>query len=64
MNGNYRKFIEVGIAVEVVEKKHQRTGLLTKGIVEKILTNSQFHPHGIKVMINNGVVGRVKKIID
>ena len=48
--------------VRVVEKQNQRTGKLTDGIVQKILTNSPYHPHGIKVMLENGVVGRVKEI--
>ena len=47
--------------VKVVQKQDQRSGKLTEGIVSKILTNSQTHPHGIKVMLENGVVGRVKE---
>jgi len=62
-NGNLRKSILVGSRVRVVEKKNQRTGVLTEGIVKRILTNSSDHPHGIKVMLENGVVGRVKEII-
>jgi uncharacterized repeat protein (TIGR03833 family) len=49
--------------VRVVEKQNQRTGQLTEGIVKQILTKSPTHPHGIKVMLDNGVVGRVKEII-
>jgi uncharacterized repeat protein (TIGR03833 family) len=49
--------------VRVVEKQNQRTGQLTEGIVQRILTNSPNHPHGIKVMLDNGIVGRVKEIV-
>lgn len=62
--GNFRKNIEIGISVEVVQKQDQRTGNLTAGTVKKILTNSPTHPHGIKVMLENGVVGRVKTILE
>lgn len=64
MNGNLRENISIGSEVEVVQKHHQRTGELTWGIVKKILTSSQQHPHGIKVMLEDGVVGRVKNVID
>ncbi len=49
--------------VRIVEKHNQRTGKLTEGTVQRILTNSPSHPHGIKVMLEDGVVGRVKEII-
>jgi len=49
--------------VRVVEKQNQRTGKLTEGIVHRILTKSPHHPHGIKVMLENGIVGRVKEIV-
>ena len=49
--------------VRVVEKQNQRTGQLTEGVVQRILTNSPTHPHGIKVMLDNGIVGRVKEIL-
>jgi uncharacterized repeat protein (TIGR03833 family) len=62
-NGNFRKNILIGSRVKVVEKRHQKTGDLTEGIVRKVLTNSAEHPHGIKVMLENGVVGRVKVIV-
>lgn len=62
--GNQRKNISVGIEVQVVQKHHQRTGELTDGVVSKILTNSANHPHGIKVMLEGGIVGRVKSIVD
>lgn len=61
MDGTKRKNIEVGMKVKVVQKQDQRSGKLTEGIVSKILTNSQTHPHGIKVMLENGIVGRVKE---
>ena len=49
--------------VRIVEKQNQPTGKLTEGIVQKILTNSPHHRHGVKVMLENGVVGRVKEIV-
>ena len=49
--------------VRIVEKPNQRTGKLTEGIVRKILTNSPHHPHGVKVMLEDGVVGRVNEIV-
>lgn len=63
MNGKKRNDIKVGAKVLVVQKQDQRTGKLTQGIVGKILTKSMDHPHGIKVMLENGIVGRVKEII-
>jgi uncharacterized repeat protein (TIGR03833 family) len=62
MNGTLRKNITIGSKVSVVQKQDQRTGKLTVGIVKKILTNSEAHPHEIKVMLENGIVGRVKEI--
>ena len=59
----YRKNIQVGYEVEVVQKHHQRTGELTWGIVKRLLTKSPQHPHGIKVLTEDGIVGRVKEII-
>lgn len=64
MNGNKRTDIKIGSEVKIVQKHDQRTGKLTEGIVEKILTNSPNHPHGIKVRLDNGLVGRVKEIIN
>ena len=61
-NGKNRKDICIGLAVQVVKKQDQRNGKLTAGIVKKILTNSAFHPHGIKVMLETGEVGRVQQI--
>lgn len=63
MNGQNRKDITPGLEVNIVLKKDQRTGTLTKGIVKDILTNSSRHPHGIKVRLEDGQVGRVQEII-
>jgi uncharacterized repeat protein (TIGR03833 family) len=62
MDGTQRKFVKPGIEVRIVLKADQRTGRLTEGIVKDILTNSPQHPHGIKVRLTNGMVGRVKEI--
>ena len=64
MQGNIRSNIKIGIQVKVVLKKDQRTNKLTEGIVKNILTKSANHPHGIKVRLENGDVGRVKEIIE
>jgi uncharacterized repeat protein (TIGR03833 family) len=63
MNGKNRKDIRPGLQVDVVLKNDQRTGKRTRGIVKEILTNSSFHPHGIKVRLQSGQVGRVQEII-
>ena len=63
MDGQNRDEIEIGMEVGVVKKEDQRTGRITEGIVKDILTNSPYHPHGIKVRLTSGVVGRVKEII-
>lgn len=63
-NGQNRKNIYAGLEVEIVLKEDQKTGKTTRGIVKDILTNSQNHPHGIKVRLQNGQVGRVKSIIE
>jgi uncharacterized repeat protein (TIGR03833 family) len=62
MNGNTRSNIKPGCRVSVVQKRDQRSGKLTEGIVKDILTNSPTHPHGIKVRLTSGIVGRVKNI--
>ena len=62
MDGRTRNDIKPGIEVSIVLKKDQRSGKLTDGIVRDILTNSSFHPHGIKVRLESGDVGRVKEI--
>jgi len=64
MEGNNRNAISIGDLVEVVEKQNQSSGELTQGLVKRILTKSKNHPHGIKVMLDTGEVGRVKKIIE
>ena len=61
-DGRKRKEVKIDDYVSIVQKADQRTGELTEGVVTKILTKSDFHPHGIKVMIDTGEVGRVKKI--
>ena len=62
MNGNNRKNIARGTRVSIVMKRDQRSGELTDGVVETVLTNSPTHPHGIKVRLTTGEVGRVKLI--
>jgi len=63
MSGTQRSNIKVGINVQVVQKQDQRTGKLTEGVVKDILTKSPKHPHGIKVRLTSGVIGRVKYIL-
>jgi uncharacterized repeat protein (TIGR03833 family) len=58
-----RDKIKIGVTVQIVQKQDQRTGNLTEGIVKRILTSSNFHPHGIKVELDNGKIGRVQNII-
>ena len=62
-DGRQRKNIKVGSEVEVVQKQDQRTGNLTRGIVQRMLTKSRSHPHGIKVQLESGIVGRVKNVL-
>jgi len=64
MQGTIRNNIEVGMLVNIVLKKDQRSGELTVGIVDKILTKSPNHPHGIKVRLDDGQIGRVKEILE
>jgi len=64
MNGKNRKDIRPGLEVDIVLKQDQRTGRLTRGIVKEILTKSGNHPHGIKVRLASGQVGRVKNILN
>ena len=59
-----RSEIHPGLAVQIVEKQNQRTGTLTAGVVARLLTKSPAHPHGIKVMLVDGTVGRVQAIVD
>lgn len=63
MNGQHRKDVRPGLEVEIVLKEEQRTGKRTRGIVKDILTKSPQHPHGIKVRLETGEVGRVKEIV-
>jgi uncharacterized repeat protein (TIGR03833 family) len=62
MSGQKRADINIGLEVDIVLKQDQRSGKLTRGIVQKLLTNSPTHPHGIKVRLESGDVGRVKAI--
>jgi len=64
MNGQNRSDIKPGLNVAIVLKQDQRSGKLTKGVVANILTNSAFHPHGIKVRLSDGQVGRVQEILE
>lgn len=63
MSGNNRKDIKPGMKVGIVLKQDQRSGSLTRGVVKDILTKSANHPHGIKVRLETGEVGRVKEIV-
>jgi uncharacterized repeat protein (TIGR03833 family) len=63
LTGKNRKNIQIGAQVEIVQKHHQRTGELTEGVVKRMLTKSSSHPHGIKVQLETGEVGRVKNVI-
>lgn len=63
MDGTNRMNIKAGVRVKVVQKTDQRTGALTEGVVLDILTKSPTHPHGIKVRLEGGIVGRVKEIL-
>ncbi len=63
MDGTKRANIQPGIRVRIVQKKDQGSGKITEGIVKNILTNSSTHPHGIKVRLVSGEVGRVKEIV-
>lgn len=62
MDGRQRENVKPGQRVSVVQKQDQRTGDLTEGVVERLLTKSSFHPHGIKVRLESGIVGRVKEV--
>jgi len=63
MSGTERSRIRPGVEVQIVQKQHQRTGQLSRGVVQDILTKSPTHPHGIKVRLKTGEVGRVKEIL-
>jgi len=62
-SGQARENVKIGSEVEIVLKADQKTGTLTRGIVAEILTSSSFHPHGIKIRLDDGQVGRVQNII-
>lgn len=62
MNGQNREDILEGLEVDIIQKEDQRTGKLTRGIVQEILTSSATHPHGIKVRLQSGAIGRVQHI--
>jgi len=64
MNGQKRSDIKPGMTVLIVLKQDQRTGKLTEGVVKDILTKSSNHPHGIKVRLQDGHIGRVKEIVE
>jgi uncharacterized repeat protein (TIGR03833 family) len=64
MNGTHRKNVKPGTQVLIVLKKNQRSGKPTQGVVQDILTKSPTHPHGIKVRLESGEIGRVKEILD
>jgi uncharacterized repeat protein (TIGR03833 family) len=63
MDGKNRRDIHPGLEVDIVLKEDQRTGKRTRGIVKELLTSSSFHPHGIKVRLQSGQVGRVQEIV-
>ena len=63
MPGTKRSELKAGMTVLVVQKHHQRTGELTEGVISTILTKSSSHPHGIKVKLESGIVGRVKELL-
>ncbi|MFT4521254.1 MAG: putative repeat protein (TIGR03833 family) [Bacteroidia bacterium] len=63
LTGTKRSNVEIGDLVEVVKKQHQRSGELTEGLVTRLLTSSSSHPHGIKVMLDSGEVGRVQWVL-
>jgi uncharacterized repeat protein (TIGR03833 family) len=64
MDGQRREDIYAGLTVDIVLKKDQRTGTLTRGVVQDILTSSAFHSRGIKVRLNSGEIGRVQNILE
>ena len=63
IGGTRRADVSVGAEVDIVQKHHQRTGLLTRGVVRDILTKASTHPHGIKVRLATGEIGRVKEVL-
>lgn len=63
MDGKNRSNVKIGLKVNIVLKKDQKTGKLTAGIIKDILTSSSYHPHGIKVRLEDGQVGRIQEIL-
>ena len=64
MDGRERKDVRLGLTVDIVLKQDQRTGRLTRGVVKDVLTKSPYHPHGIKVRLETGEVGRVRGVVE
>jgi uncharacterized repeat protein (TIGR03833 family) len=64
MDGRERKDVRPGLTVDIVLKQDQRTGRLTRGVVKDVLTKSAHHPHGIKVRLETGEVGRIKEVVN
>jgi uncharacterized repeat protein (TIGR03833 family) len=64
LSGNNRETIKIGSIVRVIKKSDQKTGRISEGIVKEILTRSKFHPHGIKVILEDGIIGRVKEVVN
>lgn len=64
MDGRKRSDVKPGMLVNIIQKHHQPTGELTEGVVKQLLTNSASHPHGIKVRLETGELGRVKEILE
>jgi len=63
-NTPLRNKIRIGIIVQIIQKQDQRSGILYEGIIKKILTSSNYHPHGIKVELEDGKIGRVQNILN
>jgi uncharacterized repeat protein (TIGR03833 family) len=64
LSGNNRETIKIGSIVRVIKKSDQKTGEISEGIVKEVLTKSKFHPHGIKVILEDGIIGRVKEVVN
>lgn len=64
LSDNNRETIKIGSIVRVIKKSDQKTGKISEGIVKEILTKSKFHPHGIKVVLEDGIIGRVKEVVN
>lgn len=64
MSSNNRETIKIGSIVRVIKKSDQKTGKISEGIVKEVLTKSKFHPHGIKVILEDGIIGRVKEVVN